>query len=122
MSYKTQMEAARLGIVTPQMRRSPRNDGGGYPPPAAGSRQGCHSLQPAAHRLDPHGIGDGLRTKINVNLGISGDRLDFDLSWLRPAGHGAWRGSHHGPERFAHRNLPPATHRHRHRRLGTVPV
>jgi phosphomethylpyrimidine synthase len=30
-------------------------------------------------RTKPVGIGKGLRTKINVNLGTSPDRIDFDL-------------------------------------------
>jgi phosphomethylpyrimidine synthase len=27
--------------------------------------------------LDPHGVGEGLRTKVNVNLGVSGDCADY---------------------------------------------
>lgn len=31
--------------------------------------------------LSPEGIGTGLRTKINVNLGISGDAKNYDIEF-----------------------------------------
>ena len=33
--------------------------------------------------LDPEGVGDGLRTKVNVNLGISGDLADGAEEWRK---------------------------------------
>ncbi|HHZ19210.1 MAG TPA: phosphomethylpyrimidine synthase ThiC [Firmicutes bacterium] len=81
MSYKTQMEAARLGIVTPQMRRVAEKER--MEADTLRQRLAAGKVVIPCNRqhtaLDPHGIGDGLRTKINVNLGVSGDRLDFDL-------------------------------------------
>lgn len=81
MTYKTQMEAAKKGIITPQMatvaekeKRSPewvreRVAAGRIAIPA-----NIHHTS-----LSAEGIGDGLRTKINVNLGISGDAKDYEL-------------------------------------------
>ncbi len=79
--YTTQMEAAKRGIVTPQMARVAEKEG----LPAEQVRKLVATGQvviPANknHRsLDPQGIGRGLRTKINVNLGISRDCSDIDL-------------------------------------------
>lgn len=81
MEYSTQMEAARKGIITPQMervaakeRRTPEFIREGV---AAG-----RIVIPANHHhgaLDPWGVGAGLATKINVNLGVSGDLHDYDV-------------------------------------------
>lgn len=79
MEYKTQMEAAKKGIVTKELIRVAEKEG--YteqellPLVAAG-----RVIIPANIRhtsLDPNGVGEGLRTKINVNLGISGDCADY---------------------------------------------
>ncbi len=80
MKYHTQMEAARAGLITEQMERvaikeriDPQRLGGLI---AAGQ-----AVIPANrnHRsLDPEGVGQGLRTKINVNLGVSRDCPDFE--------------------------------------------
>ncbi len=35
--------------------------------------------------LDPRGVGEGLSTKVNVNLGISGDVADFQMEWDKVA-------------------------------------
>jgi len=37
------------------------------------------------HALDPEGVGEGLRTKINVNLGISRDCADFEYEMQKVA-------------------------------------
>lgn len=79
MEFKTQMEAAKKGIVTKELKRVAEKEG--YteqellPLVAAG-----RVIIPANIRhtsLDPNGVGEGLRTKINVNLGISGDCADY---------------------------------------------
>lgn len=33
--------------------------------------------------LSPEGVGEGLRTKVNVNLGISGDLADESVEWQK---------------------------------------
>ncbi|MGI6217335.1 MAG: phosphomethylpyrimidine synthase ThiC [Coriobacteriales bacterium] len=79
--YSTQIEAAKKGIVTPQMERVAEKESRSaewiMEKVAAGK-----VVIPAnhAHRsLDPSGVGEGLSTKINVNLGVSGDMHDYDV-------------------------------------------
>ncbi len=78
-NYKTQMEAARKGIVTKELAQVAREEGlteQELLPLIASGRVAI----PANIRhtsLHPYGIGAGLRTKINVNLGISGDCADY---------------------------------------------
>ena len=78
--YHTQMEAARLGILTPELETVARKEGWRtedlMPLVAAGK------VAIPANRLhtclDAEGIGSMLRTKINVNLGVSRDCKDYD--------------------------------------------
>ncbi|MGN0642327.1 MAG: phosphomethylpyrimidine synthase ThiC [Huintestinicola sp.] len=78
--YATQMEAARKGIITPEMKTVAEKE---YMTPEAVREKvacGCVAI-PANinHRsLSAEGIGSGLRTKINVNLGISGDCKNYE--------------------------------------------
>ena len=81
MEYTTQMDAARRGIVTPQMETVARKEhmtvAELMPLVAAGK------VAIPANRLhtclDAEGIGSMLRTKINVNLGVSRDCKDYDI-------------------------------------------
>ncbi len=79
MDWTTQMDAARKQIATPHMKTV-----------AAKEQIRLEDLMEkmAAGRviipanknhksLDPEGVGEGLRTKINVNLGISKDACDI---------------------------------------------
>lgn len=80
MIYHTQMEAAKAGIITEAMEIVAKKERmepeklrelvakGWVAIPA----NICHKS------LSPEGIGTGMRTKINVNLGISGDCKDYD--------------------------------------------
>lgn len=83
MEFTTQMDAARRGLITPQMEAV-----------AAKERIDVETLRqqlangtaiiPANknHKaLDPNGIGSKLRTKINVNLGTSRDWSDTDMEY-----------------------------------------
>ena len=78
--YSTQMEAARKGIVTPEMKRvaeKERRDVEWLRDKIAQGR----IVIPANHNhtsIDPWGVGEGLSTKINVNLGVSGDLHNYD--------------------------------------------
>lgn len=80
-SYTTQMDAAKKGIVTTAMQVV-----------AAKEKMAVERLRelvaegkvviPANKNhpsLDPEGVGAGLRTKINVNLGVSRDCCNLDL-------------------------------------------
>lgn len=80
-NYKTQMEAAKKGIITPEMKIVAEKE---YMEPEK-LRELIAKGEVAIpcnvnHKsISPEGIGTGLRTKINVNLGISGDSKDYDL-------------------------------------------
>ena len=74
------MEAAKLGIVTPQMAQVAEDEGIDAEVIRERVARGTIAI-PANHNhpaLHAHGVGEGLRTKINVNLGISGDERDYD--------------------------------------------
>lgn len=80
-TYKTQMEAAKKGIITPELKIVAEKE-----------RRRAEELLPLLaegkivipanihHKnLDPNGIGSMLRTKVNVNLGVSRDCKDYDI-------------------------------------------
>ena len=97
-NYTTQMDAARRGIVTPQIRTVAEKE---HMPVeklmqlvAEGKVAICANKRHTS--LDPEGVGSMLRTKINVNLGVSRDCKDYDIemqkvmrarrrSWTPPA-------------------------------------
>ncbi len=79
--YTTQMDAARKGIVTPQLRTVAEKEkmpveqlmrlvAEGKVAICANKRHTC---------LNPEGVGSMLRTKINVNLGVSRDCKDYNI-------------------------------------------
>ena len=80
-TYKTQMEAAKRGIVTPEMELVAKKE---YMEPETLRQlvaKGEVAIPCNIHHtsISPEGIGGGLRTKINVNLGISGDCNRYDM-------------------------------------------
>ena len=80
-NYFTQMEAARKGIVTEEMRRVAQKENRSMeelmPLMADGKMVIPANVNHKA--LDPNGVGSMLKTKINVNLGVSRDCKDYDL-------------------------------------------
>ena len=80
MNYNTQMEAARKGIVTQQIETVANKEGKNSDELLSLVAAGRVVIPANKNhkRLEPHGIGEGLRTKINVNLGISKDCQCFD--------------------------------------------
>lgn len=80
-NYKTQIEAAKKGIITPEIKTVAKDENvseqyvlehvadGSIVIPANINHKSIH----------PKGIGTGLKTKINVNLGISKDIADMNL-------------------------------------------
>ena len=83
MTYTTQMDAAKKGMVTKEMEAVARKEGKAVQEIMELLAEG-KVIIPANrnHRsLDPEGVGQGLRTKINVNLGISKDCCNFDLEF-----------------------------------------
>ncbi len=79
--YKTQMDAAKHGIITPQIATVAEKEN--RTPEWVRERVAAGTIAIPANvhhtSLSAEGIGDGLRTKINVNLGISGDAKDYEL-------------------------------------------
>ena len=79
MNNKTQMEAARAGDVTKELETVAKEEGIPQEELLSLVASG-QTVIPANTRhkaLHPYGIGRGLRTKINVNLGVSGDCADY---------------------------------------------
>lgn len=81
MEYHTQMEAARKGIITEEMKavakKEHRSEEEIRELVAGGQAVICANRR---HKgLDPNGVGSMLRTKINVNLGVSRDCKDYDM-------------------------------------------
>ncbi len=81
MNYQTQMDAARRGIITREMEivANKENMNAGQLKERIAAGKIVVPANKRHTRLDPEGIGEGLRTKINVNLGISKDCHDLDL-------------------------------------------
>lgn len=81
MEYATQMDAARKGIVTKEMEIVAKKENIDVESLRQLIAKG-QVIIPANknHKcLDPNGIGNKLRTKINVNLGTSRDCVDLDM-------------------------------------------
>ena len=79
MNYSTQMEAAKKGIITKEMQIVSQKEGVDLE--ILRERIAAGTVAIPANRLhkslSPEGIGEGLKTKINVNLGVSGDCADY---------------------------------------------
>ena len=80
-NYATQMDAARKGIITPEMEAVAKKE---YRTPeeirdlvAKGQVAICANRLHTC--LQPNGVGSMLRTKINVNLGVSQDCKDYEI-------------------------------------------
>lgn len=81
MSYTTQMDAARQGIITPEMEIVAAEENMNVDLLCELAAKG-EIIIPANKNHDclkPCGIGSRLRTKINVNLGTSRDWTDLDM-------------------------------------------
>lgn len=80
MGYTTQMDAARQGIITKEMEAVAKKEHREAEEIRALTAKGqvaipCNRLHTC---IEPNGIGSMLRTKINVNLGVSRDCRDLD--------------------------------------------
>ena len=80
-NYATQMEAARKGIVTPELQTVAKKEHMSVEEllPLVASGKVAIPANRLHTCLDPEGIGSMLRTKINVNLGVSRDCKDYDV-------------------------------------------
>jgi phosphomethylpyrimidine synthase len=76
----TQLENARAGVVTPQMEHVARAEG--LEPEDIRRKVATGRVvvmcNPLHERVQPLGVGEGLRTKVNANFGTAPDRGDID--------------------------------------------
>ncbi len=80
-NYTTQMDAARKGIITPEMEIVAKKEY--IEIDKLMELVACGKVAIPANKnhkcINPEGIGSMLRTKINVNLGVSRDCKDYDI-------------------------------------------
>lgn len=83
--YTTQMDAARRGIVTPQMEAVAKEENISVDQIREYVAEGKVVIPANKNHkvLVPHGIGRMLKTKINVNLGTSRDCLDLNVEMAK---------------------------------------
>ena len=81
MIYTTQMDAAKKGIITKEMKVVAEYEGIDEEELRALAAKGKVVIPANKNHscLKPYGIGTKLKTKINVNLGTSKDCLDLDM-------------------------------------------
>ena len=89
MNYTTQMDAAKKGIITKEMEIVAKKEHKTAEEIRELVAEGKVAIPANKNHktLDPEGVGQGLRTKINVNLGISKDcpECDGELEKVRVA-------------------------------------
>lgn len=80
MNYTTQMDAAKKGIITEHMKVVAQKEGVPTEYILEKVAQGKIAIPANKNHksLSAEGVGEGLKTKINVNLGISKDCYDID--------------------------------------------
>lgn len=79
-NYSTQMEAAKNGIITSEMEVVAEKENMNAEKIRELVALGRVAIPANINHksLSPEGIGEGLKTKINVNLGVSGDCADYE--------------------------------------------
>ena len=77
----TQLELAKQGTISPQMKLVAQNEGVEAEFVRQGVAEGTIVIPANVNRknLIPCGIGQGLRTKVNANIGTSSDFCDIDV-------------------------------------------
>ena len=80
-NYTTQMDAARKGIVTKEMEIVAKKEDMSTEELMDLVARGQVAIPANVNHtcIDPEGVGSMLRTKINVNLGVSRDCKDYDI-------------------------------------------
>lgn len=75
----TRIEQAKKGIITDEMKAVAKSEGISPEQLASDIAQGVSLIsRNINHDITPLGIGKGLRTKINANIGTSKDKISFD--------------------------------------------
>ena len=125
-NYSTQMEAARKGIITPELKIVAKKERMTteelLPLVASGKVAICANKN---HKcIDPEGVGSMLRTKINVNLGVSRDCKDYDIE-MQKVMKAVDLGAEAIMDLSSHGNTQPFRQKLTHEcpaMIGTVPV
>ncbi|AVM47411.1 thiamine biosynthesis protein ThiC [Mogibacterium diversum] len=80
-TYSTQIEAARMGIATPELEIVAAKENRSVDELLPLLAEGKMVIPANIHHtsIDPNGVGGMLRTKVNVNLGISRDCKDYNI-------------------------------------------
>ena len=92
--YTTQMDAARKGIITPEMMQVALKEYRTSEEIRELVAKGQVAIPANVNHkcISPEGVGSMLRTKINVNLGVSRDCKDYNIEMEKvmacPAGAG----------------------------------
>ena len=81
MNYTTQMDAARKGIITKEIETVAKKENMDVNALMELVAKGQVAIPANKNHksLNPEGIGSMLRTKINVNLGVSRDCKDYNI-------------------------------------------
>jgi phosphomethylpyrimidine synthase len=79
----TRIELAKKGIITEEMREVAMSEGIKPEILAFDIAEGVTVISKnTIHNIKPIGIGRGLRTKVNANMGTSKDKVSFDEELL----------------------------------------
>ncbi len=83
--YKTQIEAARAGITTSQMKMVLEKESISEEELLERVSKGTIAIPANINHksLSAEGVGSGLKTKINVNLGVSKDDYRYEEEWKK---------------------------------------
>ena len=125
-NYTTQMDAARKGIITPQMKIVAEKEHMAVEAlrdlVAKGQVAICANKKHTC--LNPEGVGSMLRTKINVNLGVSRDCKDYNIE-MEKVMSAVNMGAEAIMDLSSHGNTQPFRQKLTHEcpaMIGTVPV
>ena len=125
-NYTTQMDAARKGIVTPQMETVAKKEYRTVEEIRQLVAEGKVAIPANKHHecLNPEGVGSMLRTKINVNLGVSRDCKDYNVE-MQKVMSAVNMGAEAIMDLSSHGNTQPFRQKLTHEcpvMIGTVPV
>ena len=125
-NYATQMDAARRGIVTPELKKVAEKEYMAVEDlmPLVASGKVAIPANKLHTCIDPEGIGSMLRTKINVNLGVSKDCKDYDVE-MQKVMSAVNLGAEAIMDLSSHGNTQPFRQKLTHEcpvMIGTVPV
>lgn len=125
-NYATQMDAARRGIMTPEIRRVAEKEN--RTAEEIMNLVACGKVVIPANKLhtciDPNGVGSMLKTKINVNLGVSRDCKDYNIE-MEKVMSAVGLGAEAIMDLSSHGNTQPFRRKLTHEcpaMIGTVPV